>query len=209
MKQQITLLALLLMTIGGVKSQTVELFNGKDLSGWNEWVGDTNKGVFSVKEGAIHCTGNPMGFLYTKEVYTDYQLHVEWRWDGEASNSGIFIFMQPEHKHWCNAIEVQLCAGEAGDFVLLGGSDIQEFKTGEGEKRPDFPVVKGRRQNIENLVGEWNCADITVQNGSITVYINGVLQNYGSKSPKHSGHIALQSEGKAIEFRHIRLTPLD
>lgn len=191
-----------------LSAQTIDLFNGKDLDGWKVWTGDTKEQVYSVRDGKLHCKGNPMGFIYTEGTYDNYQLHVEWRWDGEPSNSGIFIFMQPQMKCWPNAVEVQLCAGEAGDFVLLGGSDVQEFKVKEGEKRPAFPVVKGNAKNIENPSGEWNTADITVKNGTITVYINGTLQNYGSKSLHKSGHIALQSEGKAIEYRNVKLTPL-
>lgn len=189
-----------------VSAQTINLFNGKDLSGWKSWTTDNSKEVFTVRDGKIHCAGNPMGFLYTEKTYDNFKLHVEWRWDGEPSNSGIFIFMQPEMKCWPNAVEVQLCAGEAGNFVLLGGSDVQEFKVKDGEKRPAFPVVNGNQTGIENIAGEWNVADITVKDGTLTVYINGTLQNYGSKSMHKSGHIGLQSEGKNIEFRNIKLT---
>lgn len=208
MKTTIVSLFMLITLCGRAQTQTVELFNGKDLAGWEMWTGPTNEQVFSVVDGIIHCTGQPMGFLYTKETYDNYQLHVEWRWGEKPSNSGIFIFMQNEHKHWCNAVEVQLCAGQAGDFVLLGGSSVAEFSVKKGEKRPDFPVIKGKSAKVENPTGEWNSADITVKGGTITVYINGIKQNYGSKSTHKSGHIGLQSEGGEVKFRNIRLTPL-
>ncbi|MDR1371410.1 MAG: DUF1080 domain-containing protein [Dysgonamonadaceae bacterium] len=188
--------------------KTIDLFNGKDLSNWGFILQDNqpDTGVFSVREGVIHITGTPFGYMYTKEKYSDFRLHVEWRWPQEANNSGIFLFVQDDNKVWPNAIECQLKAGNAGDLVLLGGSDLAEFKTKPGEERPKFPMVKKFNPTPEMAAGEWNNADIICKDGSITVYINGVLQNKGTKSMHKSGHIGLQSEGKDVQFRNVRLT---
>ena len=55
--------------------KAVKLFNGKDLSNWN-FVVDKNAvpadQVFSVENGVIHIKGNPFGYMYTKEKYSDY-----------------------------------------------------------------------------------------------------------------------------------------
>ena len=102
-------------------------------------------------------------------------------------------------------IECQLHAGDAGDFVLINGSDLKEYFQRRGETRPDFPVVKRYAESSENPTGEWNEANIFVRDGVITVYINGVLQNIGTSLVK-KGNIALQSEGGPIEFRNITLT---
>ena len=191
--------------------KTIDLFNGKDLSNWGFVLQDnkTDADVFSVKDGVIHVKGTPFGYMYTKEKYSNFNLHVEWRWPGEASNSGIFVFVQNENQVWPNAIECQLKAGNAGDLVLLNGSDIAEFKTNPGEERPKFPVVKGFNPSPEMAPGEWNNANIICINGFISVYINGVLQNMGTNSLHKSGNIALQSEGKDIQFRNVRLTPFE
>lgn len=194
-----------------LSAKTVHLFNGSDLDGWGFVLSDNSKkaeDVFTVKDGVIHITGSPFGYMYTQKEYSNFHLYVEWRWPNEATNSGIFLFVQDEKKVWPNAVECQLHAGDAGDFVLLAGSDLAEFVTKPGEKRPDFPVVKKKAASSEKSVGEWNNASITCENGSITVYINGVLQNKGSKSLHATGRIALQSEGKDIQFRNVRVTPL-
>jgi len=193
------------------KSQTINLFNGSNLDGWGFVLQDDSKKpeeVFKVKDGVIHIAGNPFGYMYTLNKYDDFRLHVEWRWQKEATNSGIFLYVQDDHKVWPNAIECQLKAGDAGDFVLLNGSNLAEFKIKKGETRPAFPVVKKKTDSSEMSVGEWNNADITCDKGTITVYINGVLQNKGTKSLHKSGHVALQSEGGEIQFRNVRLTPL-
>jgi hypothetical protein len=192
------------------QTKTIELFNGKDLSGWGFILKDSTvkaSDVFTVEEGVIGIAGEPFGYMYTEQVFSDFHLHVEWRWPEEATNSGIFLLVQNDKKVWPNAIECQLKAGDAGSLVLLGGSDLAEFKLAEGETRPEYPVVKKKEISSENPVGEWNNADITCEQGSLTIYINGVLQNKGTESLHKQGQIGLQSEGKKIQFRNVKITP--
>ena len=200
--------ALLGLANGAQAQKTTKLFNGKDLSNWN-FVVEKNavpaEQVYSVKDGLIEITGQPIGYMYTKETYDNYKLHVEWRWpEGKASNSGIFLLIEDLKKPFPNCIECQLHAGDAGDFVLLGGSDLTEFTS---KVRPEFPVVKKDKTSTENPAGEWNEANIFVQDGVITVYINGVYQNTGTNRVTE-GHIGLQSEGGPIEFRNVTVTKL-
>lgn len=188
----------------------VKLFNGKDLSNWN-FVIEKNavpaEQVYSVSNGIIHIAGQPLGYMYTKEKYSNYKLHVEWCWpNGVTSNSGIFLHIADPKNPFPNGIECQLHAGDAGDFVLLGGSDLTEFQLRPGEPRPGFPVVKKTNPSSEKPAGEWNEANIFVKDGTITVYINGVYQNTGTNKQK-DGHIGLQSEGNKIQFRNVTVTP--
>lgn len=191
--------------------KTTKLFNGKDLAGWN-FVVDKNsvpaEQVYSVKDGVINIAGQPFGYMYTKEKYGNYKLHVEWRWPNgeEKANSGIFLLIADPANPFPNGIECQLCAGKAGDFVLLNGSDLAEFQNKPGMPRPAFPVVERKVANSEKPAGEWNEANIFVKDGVITVYINGVYQNTGTNKVKE-GYIGLQSEGKEVQFRNVTVTP--
>ena len=101
MKQRMLSLAVLAASLfccsnGANAQKTEKLFNGKDLSNWN-FVVDKNSvpadQVYSVRDGKIFITGQPFGYMYTKEKYSDYKLHVEWRWpNGDSNaNSGIFL----------------------------------------------------------------------------------------------------------------------
>jgi hypothetical protein len=189
-------------------SQTEELFNGKDLSNWNFVVdGDKAPGadVFKVKDGAILIQGTPFGYMYTKKKYRNYTLELEWSWAGEATNSGIFFLIADPKNPFPNGIECQLKAGNAGDLVLLGGSDLNEYVQPAGEARPAFPVIKKQKDTNEKAVGKWNKAKIEVREGAITVYINGVLQNKAT-SKVVEGYIGLQSEGGPIKFRKVKIT---
>lgn len=194
-----------------IAQKTIKLFNGKDLSNWN-FVVDKNSvpadQVYSVKDGVIHIVGNPFGYMYTKDKYSNYKLHVEWRWPNgeEKANSGIFLLIEEPKNPFPNGIECQLCVGKVGDFVLLGGSDLAEFQNKPGTKRPAFPVVNRKVADVEKEAGEWNEANIYVKEGVITVYINGIYQNTGTNKIKE-GYIGLQSEGKEIEFRNVTVTP--
>lgn len=189
--------------------KTEKLFNGKDLTNWNFIVKENAvpaEQVFSVKGGLIHITGDPFGYMYTKKKYSNYQLHVEWQWpDGVASNSGIFLLIEEAKNPFPNGIECQLKAGSAGDFVLLGGSDLVEFEQPKDMPRPGFPVVGKANESSEKTAGEWNEANIFVKDGTITVYINGVYQNVGTNKVKE-GYIGLQSEGKDVQFRNVTVT---
>ena len=182
-----------------------ELFNGRDLTGWvcvtdPEGVGDA-RDAFSVQNGNIRIAGSPFGYMRTEETYDDYRLHVEWRWIGEATNSGIFQRVQEGDKVWPQGIECQLMAGRAGDLVLLGGARADGI-----EPVGKFPI-KARigDAGCEKPAGEWNEAEIVCQGDRMTVYINGMLQNECSGTNR-TGYIALQSEGGTLEFRNVYLT---
>jgi hypothetical protein len=162
--------------------------------------------VYSVRDGVILIQGSPFGYMYTKKKYGNCTLEVEWRWVDEATNSGIFLLIAEPKNPFPNGIECQLHAGDAGDFVLLGGSDLAEYQLPIGQQeRPKFPVIKKRMASNEKRVGEWNKAQIHIKDGQITVYINGELQNVGTNSVKE-GYIGLQSEGKQVEFRNVTVT---
>ena len=188
------------------KQQSMEIFNGKDLSNW-EFVLENDAApaneVYTVNDGVITITGEPLGYMYTKEKYRNYTLELEYRWAENASNSGIFVLIEDPKNPFPNGIECQLKAEQAGDFVLLGGPDLNEYTLPEGAtERPAFPVIDKLEASSEKATGEWNKAKIIVLDGDITVYINDVLQNRATSNVME-GHIGLQSEGEAIQFKNI------
>ena len=201
-----TLMLLLILLASSCKQQSMEIFNGKDLSNW-EFVLHNDAApadeVYTVNDGVITIAGEPLGYMYTKEKYRNYTLELEYRWVDNESNSGIFVLIEEPTNPFPNGIECQLKAGQAGDFVLLGGSDLNEYTLPEGAtERPAFPVIDKLEESSEKPTGEWNKAKIVVLDGDITVYINDVLQNRATSNVME-GHIGLQSEGEAIQFKNI------
>ncbi len=187
------------------KGRKIDLFNGKDLGNWSFKLKDpavSPSGVFMVKDGVIHITGNPFGYMRTNDKYSDYQLHVEYRWPKEASNSGIFLHAQLPDTIWLKCFECQLQAGNAGDFICMNGSDMNE-RTDKSKRN-----VKKMAASSEKPVGEWNTVEVVCRANTIEVRVNGVLQNRATGVSDSSGYICLQSEGKDVEFRNVFLTRL-
>lgn len=186
-------------------SNRIYLFNGTDFVGWDFFLKDSTiapQDVWSIKDSVIHCKGEPFGYMRTKDEYENYQLHVEWRWIGEPTNSGVFLHLTGENKIWPNTIEAQLCAGNAGDFICIGETNMKE------RLNKEEMVVKKRDKSFEKQSGEWNTYDITCKDNTITLLINDVFMNSATETNVNKGCIALQSEGGPIEFRNAYLTIL-
>jgi hypothetical protein len=187
------------------KGETIQLFNGKDLKNWVFQLKDPAidpETVFTVKNGVIHISGNPFGYMRTKEVFSDYKLHVEWRWPAEATNSGVFVHGQEPDKIWLKCVECQLKAGNAGDFVCMSGADMNE-RTDKSNV-----IVNKMTRSSEKPTGEWNTMEVICKTNTIEVFVNGKLQNKGTNVNISKGFICLQSEGKDIEFRNVFLSKL-
>lgn len=185
-------------------SVNTQLFNGKDLSNWAFHLKDPAidpATVFTVQNGVIHIKGDPFGYMRTKDTYSEYKLHVEWSYPGEASNSGVFIHAQLPDTIWLKCFECQLKSGSAGDFVCMNGAKMNEQKD-------NARVVSKMAASSEKPVGEWNIMEVTCKSNTIEVYVNGTLQNKATGISATKGHICLQSEGKDIEFRNVFITKL-
>ena len=182
----------------------VKLFNGKNLDGWTIHLAPDSGNVleslvFCAKEGLINISGQPFGYMITDKSYKDYKFHLEWRWYGEPSNSGIFLHAEPIDGVWPRCAEVNLMAGRAGDMIASGGSSFEELAEGR--------FLRSTKESAEHPAGEWNTAEIVCKGNFIQAYINGVLMNE-AHFDRSEGPIALQSEGGPLEIRNVYLTPL-
>ena len=57
----------------------VDLFNGKDLTGW-KYIPEKADKTFTVTDGYIKVAGNPAGYFYTDKSYKDFILRFDWRY---------------------------------------------------------------------------------------------------------------------------------
>jgi len=193
---------------------TLTLFNGENLDNWNIYLSSPDveaEDLFWVEDGLINTAGKPHGYIRTKESYTDYKLHLEWRWVEEPTNSGVLLHVQGQDMIWPLAIECQLMAGKAGDVVLIGkgsGITIEDSTYLIESEENRYAVIPKFENPSENSPGEWNNYDITSKNGNLEVKVNGTLQNTGSAMTLTEGNIVLQSEGSAMQFRNIYLEKL-
>jgi len=192
------LIALAFITLLGSCNQRKEmLFNGKDLDGWVFFTREDSmvtEPTFTVVDGALHITGQPFGYIRTVKKYGDYTLHLQWRWAGPRTDSGIFNHLPDNDKVWPDGIQLQLRESDFG--YLFSAIPL------EGVEGPFFrkaPLCEG---DPEKADGEWNETVITCQGGHITCTVNGVLVNEAVATAAE-GYIGFQSEGGALEFKDI------
>lgn len=191
----------LLLVLGGC-SQKIALFNGQDLDGWTPVLAEPDAdpaAVWSVRDGVLRCEGSLNGYIRTQQDYSDYALHLEWRWPDKPTNSGVLLHLTGSDQIWPKCIEAQLMDQHAGDFYAIGGTGFQEL---QGENH-----LAKKHETNEKPPGQWNSYDILCVNDTITLYVNGLLQNTATETTVSSGKIGLQSEGSPIEFRNIYLRP--
>lgn len=202
--------AALLFFVGAARAaDEVVLFDGSNLDAWTFHLNDANAklgDVWSIEDGTLVCKGTPVGYLRTKDDYTNYVLTLDWRFDPAkgAGNSGVLLRMVGEDKVWPKSIEAQLHSQNAGDIW-----NIDQFPL-----KVDADRTEGRRTvklqpTNEKPLGEWNHYEITMDHGTLTLRVNGQVQNVATDCEETPGKICLQSEGAPIEFRNIRLRPLD
>lgn len=119
-----------------------KLFNGKNLDGWNTFLGthekekpylineDSNK-VFQIIDGNLHLYKDQAadsivqeGFLYTTNEYSNYRLRLEFKWGGKKfaqrksknRNSGLLFHILEPQGFWPTCTECQIMEGSAGDI---------------------------------------------------------------------------------------------
>lgn len=192
---------------GTADSRSVQIFNGQDLTGWTPYLGSPGEAakVWSVKDGVLACSGNPVGYIRTTQRYRNFQLELDWRFDPArgAGNSGVLLRLVGEDQVWPKSIEAQLHSENAGDIWNIGEFPMQADPARTQGRR----TVKLHPTN-ERPLGEWNHYSIRLDGGKLELRVNGLLQNSATHCEVVDGFIGLQSEGAYIEFRNITLTPL-
>ena len=201
--KKILALALVAFLSFSCGERQTKLFNGKDLTGWSFRLAPDSDAeaddVFDVEDGVITIAGQPFGYMITDGTYSDYKLHLEWRWVGEPTNSGIFIHAESIDAIWPRCAEVNLMNGRAGDMIASGGSSFEELQEGR--------FLRSTVDSAEKPAGEWNTAEIICQGNHIQAYVNGTLMNE-AHFDRTEGHIALQSEGGPLEVRNVYIVPV-
>jgi hypothetical protein len=160
-------------------------------------------------DGVVNVAGKPSGFIATRASYTNYRLHVEWRWTGKPGNGGVLLHIAsgPKDKVWPLSQQVQTKIGNVGDLLPMAGATFTEpLTTAPGA----YPPIKARTApDSEKPAGEWNSMDVTCRDGVIDVVINGVAQNHVSGASPKSGPIGFQLEGAPYALRNLRIQELN
>jgi hypothetical protein len=201
-----------ILTLSVQSAGAVDLFNGRDFSGWelqttpSAAIGDAFR---VLPDGVIAAEGKPSGFLATTASYRNYKLHVEWRWTGKPGNGGVLLHISPGtfDRVWPVSLQVQTKHGNVGDLLPMAAGSFAEPLT--SKPGADTRIKAHTAADSEKPVGEWNACDVVSQDGVVEVTINGVLQNRVTQVSPASGQVGFQLEGTPYELRHVELTPLN
>jgi hypothetical protein len=184
--------------------------------------------TWTFKDGMIHCSGQPVGVIRTKEPVKNFELVAQWRHLRSAGNSGIFVWASDAALEGIKpgtlprgGIEVQILdhgyaeqyekkTGKKADFFSTNG-DV--FAVGKSKMKP-FPPLSpnGSRsfpsKKLSKGVGEWNHYYVRGINGEVRLWVNGEEVSGGSDCNPAEGYLCLESEGSPIEFKNVRLRTL-
>jgi hypothetical protein len=193
----------------------VNLFNGKDLTGWKALVGnpisrskmvDTAlqnaqaiadakmKNDWIVKDGLLVFTGHGEN-LATAKKYGDIEMYVDWKIT-EKGDAGIYLRGTPQVQIWDTSRR------EVGAQVGSGGLY-------NNQKHESKPLLVA-----DNKIGEWNRFHIIMKGDNVTVYLNGVLVTDNIPLENYWDHnlplfakeqIELQAHGTYVAYRNIYL----
>ena len=169
--------------------QPVNLFNGKDLTGWhtngpNQWI---------VENGVLKSPRSGSN-LVSDQKFNDFKLHVEFKYP-EGSNSGVYLR---------GRYEVQVSDNKGMEPLRDYFGAIYGFIA------PTDMMAKAP--------GEWQMYDITLVGRNVTVVANGKTIICNATIPGITGGALDSNEGEpgpiyfqgdhgAIEYRNIVLTP--
>ena len=196
-------------------SEWIQLFNGKDLTGWKA---NTDPGAFTVENGILtaHATHETnRGHLFfvgdddELDRFKNFELRVEARGE-ESSNSGIFFHTDMETRdgklHLKNGYEIQLNSTKKEKRKtgsLYAVRDLTESVVDETEWFTIRILVNGQR--IQAWINDTQSVDyIEPENPERSPQRSGRLLN-----PK-GGAIALQAHDNqsTFHFRKIEIRPL-
>ncbi|WP_246117744.1 3-keto-disaccharide hydrolase [Adhaeretor mobilis] len=197
----------------------VDLFNGKDLTGWANV--NTAKDTWTVRDGLLICSGHPIGVMRTQKQYENFLLHIEWRHMEAGGNSGVFAWSEgtvPAGANLPKGLEIQMLEldwvklhqSPDGTLPPIAYVHGELFGAGGLETVPDNP--RGvRSKSIENRCngkGQWNEYDVVCVDGVVKLSVNGKFVNGVRNSTIKKGYLCLESEGAEIHFRNIRILEL-
>lgn len=201
------------------------LFDGKTLSGWRDFKGDSvSIAPWKAEKGTLTSLGlgsDSTGYIVTTKEYENFIVSFDWK-ISEGGNSG-FLY------HVVERPELKVPYVTGPEYQLIDDAGFPE-KIEEWQKAgTDYAMYTcDTTKKVLKKAGEWNNSKIVFDNGHVEHWLNGqkVLEfeawtpdwfcrkNSGKwdNAPEYglarSGVIALQDHGSRIWFRNMKIKEL-
>jgi hypothetical protein len=215
-------IAVMAPTTASVDSGWITLFDGTGTNGWHSYGKSSVNTRWKITEGAltIDTASKESGDILTNEEYENFDLQVDWKIAPKGNSGIIFLVKEDTVKYHA---------------TYLTGPEMQVLDNNGHE---DAKIPKHRAGDLYDLIacstetvkpaGEWNQAEIKINNGKLDLFLNGTNvvsttlwdDNWkklvaGSKfktmpdfATFKSGHIALQDHGNMVSYKNIRIRKL-
>jgi len=179
-------------------TETVSLFNGKNLDGWIIY-GTEN---WYVEDGELICESGPdkdYGYLGTNKYFDDFILELDFKQE-DNGNSGVF-FRSTVDGTIVNGWQV-----EVAPIGLHTGGIYESYGRGW--------LIKPNVENEKYLkVEKWNKMKIVCIGNNVKTYLNGhkMVEITDEKIGKGKGGIALQIHsggGIKVKWKNIKIEEL-
>jgi len=210
MKKNLSFIVLILLTFNLVsvaQNGWTNLFNGKDLTGWEQLNGEAK---YEVVDGMIVGTtvvNTPNSFIRTEKNYSDFIFEVELL-VAENMNSGIQFRSESKPDYMKGRVHGYQCEVDPSERAWSAG--IYD----EARRGWLYPVELNPEAKTALKHGEWNHYRIECIGNSIKTWLNGVAVSHLIDDMTDEGFIALQvhgigkdkeKEGHQIKWRNIRI----
>jgi len=216
MTKRLSTTAALLLAIGslavsaqGADEGWIKLFDGKDLSAWDNGSGKAPAEGWVVEDGTL-IRKKPAGYIWSKQAFGDFILELEFKTEG---NSGVFFR-----------------TGNPRDCVQTG-LEMQVDKPSLDPNKHTVGALYDALAPCKNAaVADWNKVVITCRGSKVTIEMNGerIVEadldqwNQAGQNPDgtknkyrtalkdfpREGKIGLQEHGAVVAYRNIRVKPL-
>jgi hypothetical protein len=188
------------------KSETIELFNGKDLDGWEGYTD-----LWSVKDGVIVAKNTkPLKYstyLFTKQKFSDFRLVFAAKLVQAEMHSGVAFWGK---QFVPNGVKDK--AAEKAEFTYQGHlvmfpSDwglFDLYRRGGGINPPADVRAVEKKAGKQH---EWNDMEILAQGNRIRLAVNGkAVLDWRDPEPKliNEGPIALQLHSDTVTEIHFK-----
>lgn len=190
-------------TAAEIQEGFVEMFNGKDLSGWQttgNWVVEENNTITLKPRPGEEGWQRYDAYLRTERTYKDFILELDFKFNA-GGNSGVFLRVGDIKNHVTSGMEVQILDTHGKENV--GAHDCG-----------GVIGTIGPSKNMVKPAGEWNHYTITMKGNSLKVVHNGEqiidtdLSQGAMKDRPLEGYISFQDEAKRIWYRNVRIKEL-
>ncbi len=188
----------------------VALFNGHDMTGWTG-----NITGYYARDGKIVCDPDKgAGNVYTAKEYGDFILRFEFKLTPGANN-GLGIRTSLDGDAAYQGMEIQILDDTAPQYA-----NLQPYQY----HGSIYGVVPAQHGHLKP-VGQWNAQEVVADGPHITVRLNGAtivdanIDETATPSTmdhrdhpglkRKRGHIGFCGHGDYLEFRHVRIKPLD